>query len=72
MLITGTPEQIIEMFRGRPAQHDEHCIGWRWKTYMRDIHKRDDAMREAARQIIKRRNDQREALQEIFRQAAAE
>ena len=56
-VITGPAEIIGELVCG-PAQHDEHCKGWRWHLYVQDSSKRMDAvMAEVRAMAAERRAD---------------
>ncbi len=68
VVITGTPDQIIELFRG-PQQHNAHCGGWRWHLYMQDNAKRLAAMRAEGLRMIAEAHAAREA-RERFAEAA--
>lgn len=60
------PAQILNVMVGptevfvaawcKPKQHDEHCRGYRYFQFLADCKQREANVREAARQIIARRN----------------
>lgn len=54
VVATGSTEEIMEALFG-PQQHAEHCKGWRWHLYMRDMQKREDAVWATMRQMLAER-----------------
>jgi hypothetical protein len=60
--VVGSTEAVME-FLGLSPQHNEHCKGWRWHMYMQDTHKRAEAVREAAREIIAAHRAREDALE---------
>lgn len=62
VVATGSTEEIMEALFG-PAQHDEHCKGWRWHLYMRDVKRGMRAVDDEVRKMIaeRRSRESREA-----------
>ena len=70
-IIQGPTELFVEAFQSfRPQQHDAHCKGWRWNLYLEDAKRREAAVREEARKIIKAVNDEKERIAEAARALA--
>ena len=63
-VLSGPVELFIEAW-AKPAQHNEHCLGYRYNQYLSDSKLRLAAVREAAREIIARARRSEE-----FQQAA--